>query len=87
MGNQLSQSLLRQRLGDAIRVEREAQGLSLRKLGLMVGVDYKRLCEMEQGKANATINTLLRVSVGLNVPLSSLIEKAEKGCFRESYCE
>lgn len=65
-------------LGKVIRNEREAQGLSLRKFGLMVGLDYKRMHEIEHGKANATINSLLRISDGLEISLSRLFAAAEK---------
>ena len=70
-------------LGRVIRNEREAQGLSLRKFGLMVGLDYKRMHEIEHGKANATINSLLRISEGLGIPFSSLVAAAEKDLVTE----
>lgn len=70
--------MFRESLGRVIRIERESQGLSLRKFGLMVGLDYKRIHEIEHGSANSTINTLLRVSNGLGVPLSEFIYAAEK---------
>lgn len=73
-----SHQLLRESLGRLIRNEREAQGLSLRKFGLMVGLDYKRMHEIEHGTANATINTLMRVSDGLGIPLSEFVYAAEK---------
>ena len=65
-------------LGQLVRNEREAQGISLRKFGLMIGLDYKRIHEIEHGEANATINSLLRISEGLGVPLSEFVYAAEE---------
>lgn len=73
-----SLQMFRESLGRLIRNERESQGLSLRKFGLMIGLDYKRVYEIEHGTANATINTLMRISSGLGVPLSEFIYAAEK---------
>ena len=73
-----SNTALRKALGRIIRDERSAQGLSLRKLGLMVGVDHKRLFQIEHGTANITFNTLNNIAEGLGIPLSVLLLRAEK---------
>ena len=67
----------REALGRVIRNEREAQGLSLRKIGLMVGLDYKRVHEIEHGRANVTLNSLLRIADGLGLSLSKMILATE----------
>ena len=59
----------RQSLGIRIRELRTAQGLSLRKLGLMVGMDYSYLFAIEHGTANATIDALVKIADGLDVEL------------------
>ena len=46
----------RRAIGSRVREIRESQGLSLRKLGLMIGMDYKYLLNIERGEANATID-------------------------------
>ena len=74
----LSRQKYRAALGRAIRNEREAQGLSLRKFGLMTGLDYKRIHEIEHGVANATIGSLLSIAEGLDVPFSTLVCAAEE---------
>jgi len=46
--------------------------MSLRKFALMVGMDYTYLCEIEKGTANATIDILDKIALGLNVELPEL---------------
>ena len=40
----------------------------------MTGVDYKRLCQLENGRANVTLDTLAKVAEGLDVPLVRFFE-------------
>lgn len=61
-------------VGANIRMLREEQNLSLRKLGLMVGVDFTRLHAIERGSANPTINTLAKIALGLGVDISELFQ-------------
>lgn len=61
-------------VGTKVRELRNSQGLSLRQLGLMIGVDYKYLFDIEHGKANATIDTLAKISQGLDVELKELFD-------------
>ena len=75
--NNLEQRKYREALGWVIRNERETQGLSLRKFGLMVGLDYKRLHQIEHGDANATINWLLRIADGLGKSVTELFVAAD----------
>ena len=62
----------RREIGLRVRQIREAQGLSLRKLALMVGMDYKYLFSIEHGEANATIDVLAKIADGLNIELRDL---------------
>ena len=64
-------------IGRVVRDERESRGMSLRDFGLMVGVDYKRLFEIEHGGANLTFKTLYRIAEGMEMSPSALLEKAE----------
>ena len=63
---------LRVRMGSNIRGVRERQDLSLRKLGLMTGVDYKYLHLIEHGEANPSVDELERIAKGLDVDLRDL---------------
>lgn len=62
----------RRLVGANVREFRNSQGLSLRQLGLMIGVDYKYLFDIEHGKANATIDTLAKIAQGLDIELKEL---------------
>lgn len=86
MDNQASHTLFFQQLGETLRSERESQGLSLRKLGLMVNVGYKRIFELEHGEANVTLETIVSIAEGLDIPLSTVFAKAE-GRYQEASTE
>lgn len=60
-------------MGARLRRLRVASGMSLRQLGLMVGVHYNQLQRIEQGKVNPSIQTLYRISEGLGVDVSELL--------------
>ena len=60
-------------LGSPIKRLRVAQGLSQRKLALMIGMDYSYICNIENGRANASIDALLKIADGLGVRLRDLI--------------
>ena len=59
-------------LGRRIRALRTAQGISLRKFALMVGIDYGYLSNIETGKANITVDLLAKIADGLEVDLRDL---------------
>ena len=65
-------------IGLVIRAEREARGWSLREFGLMVGVDFKRLFEIEHGVANPTYKTLFRIAEGIEMTPATLLARAEQ---------
>ena len=67
-----STRLFRAQLGKTIRTLRNEQHLSLRKFGLMIGVDYTYLFDIEHGKANASVDVLVKIASGLNVEVWEL---------------
>lgn len=67
----------RKQVGLRIRSGRAEQGLSLRKLGLMTGIDYAYLSNIENGRVNFTIDTLLKISDALGIDVPNLL--AEQG--------
>lgn len=64
--------LHRARLGRNIRILRMKRGLSLRTFGQMVDVDYAYLSNIENAKANATVDVLAKIAEGLEVDIRDL---------------
>lgn len=60
-------------LGMRIRETREKAGLSLRKLAKEVGVSPSFISQVEQNKAQPSINSLQKISAVLGVSISILI--------------
>lgn len=65
-------------LGQAIRSYRQEQGLSQEELGRRLRVSFRRIGELERGRANPTFKTLARVANGLGIPLSDLFRRYER---------
>ena len=61
-------------LGETVRRLRNEQGLSLRKFGLMIGMDYSYLFDIEHGTANATVDVLSKIAGGLGVSIKDLFD-------------
>ena len=70
--SQLAKNTARHALGRRIKDLRISQRLSIRRLGLMIGVDYSYFCNIENGKANATIHVIEKIALGLNVEIRDL---------------
>ena len=64
----------RQLIGARIKRLRDEQGLSLRRLASMIGMDHGYICDIERGKANATISAYAKIAVGLGVELRDLFD-------------
>lgn len=62
----------RERLGRNVRILRVERGLSLRTFGQMIGVDYAYLSNIENGKANASVDILEKIAEGLDVDIRDL---------------
>lgn len=63
----------RRAIGERIRDGRHAAGLTQEALANHVGIDRPSVVEIEAGRRNATINTLLRISDVIGVPLADLV--------------
>lgn len=59
----------RSNLGLLIKEERESQGLSQRKLALMIGMHNSHLGRIEAGTCNTSLDTISRISSALGVEL------------------
>jgi transcriptional regulator with XRE-family HTH domain len=65
-------------LGAAVREVRARRGLSQEKLGFASGLHRNYIGAIERGEINATFRTLLSVTSGLILPLSTLIALYER---------
>ncbi|MET7811689.1 helix-turn-helix transcriptional regulator [Streptomyces sp. NPDC005395] len=62
-------------LGRRICVQREALGVSQDELGERTGLGGRRIGEVEQGAADATLDDLILIGFALDVPLDELVAK------------
>lgn len=62
-------------IGQRIRNYRTQQGLSQEKLAEISGCHPTYIGQLERGEKNATLESIERISTGLNVSLSKLFEK------------
>lgn len=64
----------KQLLGAAIRANREKQGLSQRKLALMVGSNQTHIWQVETGKVSVGVELLCKIADSLGVKVKDLID-------------
>lgn len=57
----------KKRLGDRLRVLREASGYSLRELSAECGIEYSQIHRIEQGQISPTVVTLEILAEALKV--------------------
>lgn len=60
------------RLGDRIRFLRKEKGLSQERLGELADLHTNYIGQVERGEKNSTIESLERITIGLNVSLEDL---------------
>lgn len=64
----------RKRLGERIKALREQQGLSQRKLALMIGSNQTHIWQIENGTVNVGLDILCRLADALEVNARDLID-------------
>jgi transcriptional regulator with XRE-family HTH domain len=64
-------------IGTRVRTARTARGWTLDRLAETAGVSRRALVNVEQGTANPSVGTLLRISDALGVGLPALVEAPE----------
>jgi transcriptional regulator with XRE-family HTH domain len=70
-------------LGERIRVQRDAKGLSLRALAAATGLSPSFLSQVERGRASASVATLERVAEALGTSPADLVsERRDSGTIR-----
>ncbi len=74
----MSETALRESLGNAIRDKRKGMGLTLAEMAKRTGVSLGYLSQIELGKNSASIETLYRICLGLGMKMSELFETVQK---------
>ena len=64
---------IRQAFGQRVRALRKERGFSLRKFALTIGADKSYLVDIEYGRKSPTLDTVWRISSGLDVTMSYLL--------------
>ena len=70
----MSTDTRRKRLGARIKTLREQQGLSQRKLALMIGSNQTYIWQIENGTVNVGLDILCRLADALEVNVRNLID-------------
>jgi transcriptional regulator with XRE-family HTH domain len=65
------------KLGDAIRAQRRAIGMSQEALADASGLDRSHMGEVERGKRNVSLLNVLRIAAALNVKASAILAAAD----------
>ncbi len=73
----MSESALRESLGNAIRERRKALGLTLAQMAQRTSVSLGYLSQIELGKNSASIETLYRISLGLGIKMADLFQSVQ----------
>lgn len=68
-----------ERLGERVRTMRRGAGLTLDELAERAGVSRAMLSKVERGEKNPTLVVAARISEGLSVTLTQLIETEKRG--------
>ena len=73
------------RIGDIIRAERQARGLTIAKLAKEIGIGAATLHRIETGSSSPSLDMLLRVAKKVDRPITTFFRKADKDFdFREN---
>ncbi|WP_139652422.1 helix-turn-helix domain-containing protein [Raoultibacter phocaeensis] len=60
-------------IGGKIRAARRANGMSVEKLALMIGVNRNYLRNIELGRANPTLDIIMKIADGLGLAIWELM--------------
>ncbi|WP_427005550.1 helix-turn-helix domain-containing protein [Pseudarthrobacter sp. H2] len=72
-----SATILAMAIGGRVRQERQSRGWTLDQLSEAAGVSRRMVVNVEQGAANPSVGTLLRISDALGVGLPALVESPQ----------
>jgi transcriptional regulator with XRE-family HTH domain len=65
-------SAANQALGRAIRALRKQQGYTQESFAMKAGIDRSYYGAIERGEFNVTVDTLMTIAAGLDVPIAEL---------------
>jgi transcriptional regulator with XRE-family HTH domain len=68
----------RKELGKRIREIRKIKGLTQEELGEKANLNYKFVGELERGKVNVSLDSLVRISKALEIYIGDLFRKVEE---------
>jgi transcriptional regulator with XRE-family HTH domain len=74
-----------EQLGRKIRVQRKAQGLSIRELAARSGLSIGMISQIEQGKSTPSLRSLRLISDTLRSPVSALFDQRPTGIPDDRY--
>lgn len=63
---------VRRQIGRRVRKERQRRGLTQEQFAERLGCSANFVAHLERGSRGASLGTLLRIAMGLEVPLASL---------------
>ena len=72
-------------IGEAIKEQRIQQGLSQEVLSGLAGIARTHLTMIENGKKEPCIDTILKISSALGIPLSCLFQIVEQKIYYEEH--
>jgi transcriptional regulator with XRE-family HTH domain len=75
----MTEVALREALGNVIRERRKTLGMTLQQVSNKTDVSLGYLSQIELGKNSASIETLYRISLALNVKMAELFQAIQKG--------
>lgn len=64
-------------LGGMLQIERKARNLAIDELAYKCNISIQYMGDIINGNANPSLAILLKISFGLEIPLSVLIERSE----------
>lgn len=71
-------------LGQRIRYYRRQQKLSQERLAELSDLHPTYIGQIERGEKNATIESIYKISIALDIPMSKLLEKLDEHSLTES---
>lgn len=74
MAHDDASNLVKRRIGRNIRTMREATGQSQTQFAQMVGINRSYYSRIENGKMNQSLNILVKIADGLDVPFAELFD-------------
>ncbi len=83
MGKAEVPQLVSREVAQLLQRERMRRGMSMTQVAEQSGLSRQMISYIEQGMRNPTLDTLLRITIALNVDLSKLIKRASKARSRK----